>query len=86
VSESPGLDEVMEFIVRQYALALEIGNTALKPFGARLEVNVRFEAPVECGNCVDYVITLRVVCDEKPKACRILREKIVEKSGEKPSG
>lgn len=72
MSESPGLDEVMEFIVKQ--------------FGARLEVSVRFEAPVDCGDCVDYVITLRVVCDEKPEACRTLREKIVEKSGEKPSG
>ena len=80
------MGEVVEFIVNQYALALEIGNTALKQFGAHLEVNVRFEAPADCEVCVDYVITLRVVCDEKPEACRALQEKIVEKSREKPSG
>ena len=85
MSESSGLDEIMEFIVN-YALALKIGNTALKRFGARLEVNVRFEAPADCEVCVDYVITLRVVCNEKPEACRTLREKIVKKNRENPSG
>lgn len=80
---SPGLDEVMEFIVNQYALASKIANDALKPLGARLEVSVGFKIPVDCENCVDYVITLRVVCDGNPEVCRVLREKIVEKSGEK---
>ena len=86
MGESPGLGEVVEFIINQYALALKIGNAALKQFGAHLEVNVRFEAPMDCEDCVDYVITLRVVCDEKPEVCKALREMIVKKSRENLSG
>jgi hypothetical protein len=61
---------------RNVASVVRMMQPFLRPFGAKLVASTMYRIPDDCENCVDYYIVLRLVCDEKPETCKILREQI----------